>query len=223
MQVVEREFLAFEDQNPGTSGLRKPTTRYQTEHYTESFIQAIFNVLGIEGKTIVLGGDGRFYNDKAVEIILKMAAAQRCAKVILGANGILSTPAASHLIRYYQADYGIILSACHNPGGKNGDFGIKFNLDAGQPAPESVTAAVFAESKNLKSYKIATMELPKLQIGSYNYGLTVLEVISPTADYANLLEHLFDFEAIRNFLAKKPIIYDAMHAVTGPYAREIFH
>lgn len=223
MKIQHISFTAFTDQRPGTSGLRKSVTHFQQPHYTQSFIQAIFTTLGCEGKTIVIGGDGRFYNDKAIQIIIKMAIAQKAKHLIIGENGLFSTPAASHIIRHYHADYGIILSASHNPGGPNADFGIKFNLNAGQPAPEKATEAVFATSKTLNSYTIAEMDDLSLTLGSSHIAETKIDVISATKDYADLMESLFDFGEIRAFLAKNPIVFDAMHAATGPYAQEIFH
>ena len=224
MEIKTIKFATFTDQRPGTSGLRKPVPHYQQPHYTESFIQSIFTSLGgVAGKTLVLGGDGRYYCDEAVAIVLKMAVAQGAKLVLLGENGLLSTPAASHVIRHYQADFGIILSASHNPGGKDGDFGIKFNLAAGQPAPEHATEAAYAVSKSLTEYTIADVELPPLdKAGSYRIGDTELRVISSTADYADLMETLFDFPAIRAHIAKHPFVFDAMHAATGPYAVEVF-
>lgn len=224
MKVDTIKFTAFDDQRPGTSGLRKSVSHYKTPHYTESFIQSVFTSLGgVAGKTLVLGGDGRYYCKEAAEIVLKMAIAQGAKRVIVGENGLLSTPAASHIIRHYHADFGIILSASHNPGGKDGDFGIKFNLAAGQPAPESATEAAYAVSQKLTEYSIADCELPSLaQPGAFTVGDTVIQVISSTADYADLMEKLFDFPAIKARLSKHPIVFDAMHAATGPYAVEVF-
>lgn len=223
MQIKHISFQAFTDQCPGTSGLRKPVQHFQQPHYTESFIQAIFTTLGAAGKTIVVGGDGRYFNAEAIKILIKMAAAQGVKRLIVGEHGLLSTPAASHVIRHYKADYGIILSASHNPGGKDGDFGIKFNLDAGQPAPESATNAVFETSKTLKEYIIADIELPELTVGTHQLGEMTLDVISSTKDYADLMASLFDFGKIKTYLAAHPIVFDAMHAATGPYAVEILH
>ncbi len=216
-------FTPFDDQRPGTSGLRKPISRFTETHYTESFFQAILNTLGASGKSLVVGGDGRYHNDIAIDTLIRMTAAQGVERLIVGENGLLSTPAASHLIRHYHADYGIILSASHNPGGAHGDFGIKCNLDAGQPAPESVTEALFAASKTLREYRIADCEVPPLVKGSYRIGAMTMDVIDSTAAYAELMESLFDFAAIRLWLGKHPIFFDAMHAVTGPYAKAIFH
>ncbi len=223
MQIHKQSFDAFLDQCAGTSGLRKSVKHFQQQHYTESFIQAIFATLGTTGKTLVIGGDGRYYNDTAITLLIKMAAAQGVARLIVGENGLLSTPAVSHLIRHYQADYGVIFSASHNPGGEDGDFGMKVNLDAGQPAPETLTNAVFEKSKTLTEYVIAEVDLPALRVGKYQIGNMVLEVVSSTADYMELMQTLFDFSAIKNYLARHPIVFDAMHAVTGPYAIDIFH
>lgn len=223
MSQIIQAFETFQDQRPGTSGLRKAVSHFRQPHYTQSFIQAIFSTLGAEGKTIVIGGDGRFYNQEAIEIVIKMAVAQKVKRLIIGENGLLSTPAASHVIRHYQADYGIILSASHNPGGEDGDFGIKFNLQAGQPAPESITERVYESSKMLKEYVINDVSVPPLTQGNYIVEDTQLDVISSTADYADLMAKLFDFAAIKAYLAQKPIVFDAMHAATGPYAVEILH
>lgn len=223
MQTQTISFKPFDDQRPGTSGLRKTVRHYQQPHYAESFIQAIFNTLGVAGKTIVIGGDGRYHNDTVVNTLIRMAAAQGAARLIVGENGLLSTPATSHIIRHYQADYGIILSASHNPGGMDGDFGIKFNLAAGQPAPESVTEAVYEETQRLGSYQIAEVDLPALVIGEHQLGNTRLSVISSTADYIDMMRALFDFDAIKAYLREHKIFFDAMHAATGPYAQALLH
>ncbi|MDO5091665.1 MAG: alpha-D-glucose phosphate-specific phosphoglucomutase [Cardiobacteriaceae bacterium] len=223
MQIQTIAFPPFDDQRPGTSGLRKTVRHYQQPHYAESFLQAIFNTLGIAGKTVVVGGDGRYFNDSVIQTLIRMAAAQGAARLIVGENGLLSTPATSHIIRHYQADYGIILSASHNPGGQDGDFGIKFNLAAGQPAPESVTEAVYAETQRLGEYRIADIAAPALAIGEHQLGDTCLSVISSTADYVEMLAGLFDFDAIRAYLRDHKLLFDAMHAVTGPYAKALLH
>lgn len=223
MDIRTHAFSAFDDQRPGTSGLRKSVAHFTRRHYTESFFQTILCTLGASGKTIVVGGDGRYHNDHAIDILIRMAVAQGVRRLIVAENGLLSTPAASHIIRKYRADYGIILSASHNPGGPHGDFGIKCNLDAGQPAPESVTEALFATSKTLSEYRIAVCDVPPLVPGCYRIGATTLDVIDSTRDYAELMETLFDFAAIRAWLAAHPIFFDALHAVTGPYAQAIFH
>ncbi|MDG2992191.1 alpha-D-glucose phosphate-specific phosphoglucomutase [Candidatus Synechococcus calcipolaris G9] len=215
----------FQDQKPGTSGLRKPVTVFQQPHYLENFVQAIFDTLGdCQGQTLVLGGDGRYYNQTAIQIILKMAAAHGFARVKVGQNGILSTPAASCIIRKYQTLGGIILSASHNPAGPDGDFGIKFNTENGGPAPEKVTAAMYARSQVISQYRID--EAPDVNLhtlGEFPLGAMVVEVIDAVADYQALLESLFDFERIRQALVSGQIriIFDAMHAVTGPYGQQI--
>ena len=214
----------FTDQKPGTSGLRKKVTVFQSAHYLENFAQSIFDTIDAPaGSTLVLGGDGRYYNREAIQIILKMAAANGFGKVLVGQGGILSTPAASAVIRKYSTYGGIILSASHNPGGPDGDFGIKYNTANGGPAPEKITEAIYACSKALSNYKL--IESPDValdQTGSYTLGEMKVEVIDPVADYAELMESLFDFAAIRTMLSEGfRLCFDAMHAVTGPYAREI--
>ncbi|MFN3145684.1 MAG: alpha-D-glucose phosphate-specific phosphoglucomutase [Paracoccaceae bacterium] len=214
----------IDGQKPGTSGLRKKTPVFMQHHYLENFVQAIFDATGgAAGKSYVVGGDGRYFNDRAVQVILRMAAANGAAKVIVGANGILSTPAASHLIRKYQTDGGIILSASHNPGGPNEDFGIKFNTHNGGPAPEQVTEAIFAATGRLTEYRI--IEVQDIDIatpGPQMLGDMHVTVVDPVADYADLMETLFDFNAIRAMIGRGfRLRFDAMCAVTGPYAREI--
>lgn len=212
------------DQKPGTSGLRKKVPVFQQEHYAENFIQSIFDALdGFEGKTLVIGGDGRFYNREVIQMAIAMAAANGFGKVMVGQGGILSTPAASHVIRKYKTFGGIILSASHNPGGPHEDFGIKYNAGNGGPAPEKLTDAIFEKTKLISSFKIAdiaTVDIDK--IGTVEAGGMTVEVIDPVADYAELMESLFDFDAIRaNFKYGFRMRFDAMHAVTGPYAKEI--
>ena len=218
----------FNDQKPGTSGLRKKVTAFQAPNYLENFVQSVFdtifdNAAAPPGCTLVVGGDGRFYNREAIQVILKMAAANGVAKVLVGQGGILSTPAASCVIRKYQTFGGLILSASHNPGGPDGDFGIKYNTGNGGPAPEKITDAIFSRSKSLTEYRIA--EVPDValdQLGSYTLGTMSVEVIDAVADYADLMESLFDFGAIRALLGSGfRLCFDAMHAVTGPYAKEI--
>ena len=214
----------IEGQKPGTSGLRKKTRIFMGEHFLENFIQAIFNAIGgAEGKTFVLGGDGRFFNAKAIQTILKMAAANGAAEVIVGRNGLLSTPAASHLIRVNKTDGGIILSASHNPGGVDEDFGVKFNISNGGPAPENVTAAMLEATKAIDSYRI--VRLPDVDLGRLGaaaMGQMRITVVDPVADYRDLMETLFDFDAIRAMFAGGfSMRFDAMHAVTGPYAQAI--
>jgi len=213
----------FEDQRPGTSGLRKKVQVFRQPNYLEGFVQALFEAAVPEGAVLVLGGDGRYYNETAIQTILAMAAANGVAQVIVGRDGILSTPAASHLIRSRGASGGIILSASHNPGGPEGDFGIKYNIGNGGPAPEDVTEAVFRRSREVEEYRIVRSDPIDLgRLGTSTVGGTSVEVIDPVADYAELMERLFDFERIRALLQSGfRIRFDAMHAVTGPYATEI--
>ncbi len=218
----------FNDQKPGTSGLRKKVAVFQAPNYLENFVQAVFDTIlasaaAPAGSTLVLGGDGRYYNREAIQVILRMAAANGFGKVLVGQGGILSTPAASCVIRKYGTYGGLILSASHNPGGPDGDFGIKYNTDNGGPAPEKITDAIFARSRELKSYRIIDAPAVALdQIGTQAVGDMAVEVIDPVADYADLMESLFDFKAIRELIAGGfELCFDAMHAVTGPYAKEI--
>ena len=214
---------AFADQKPGTSGLRKKTRVFMGPHYLENFVQATFDVVGCTGKTFVLGGDGRFYNDRAVQIILAIAAANGAARVIVGQGGILSTPAASHLIRLNKTDGGLILSASHNPGGIEEDFGIKFNMPNGGPAPESVTDAIYQRTLVLSEYhKLTAPDVDLTRLGRSHVGAMLVDVIDPVSDYAALMESLFDFGAIRAMFARGfRMRMDSMCAVTGPYALEI--
>jgi phosphoglucomutase len=215
----------FTDQKPGTSGLRKSVKVFQQPRYLENFVQSIFDALdGYQGQTLVLGGDGRYYNREAIQTILKMAAANGFGRVLVGSGGILSTPAASCVIRKYQAFGGIILSASHNPGGPEGDFGIKYNISNGGPAPEKVTESIYARSKVIDTYKI--LEAPDVELdklGEFHLGDMVVEVIDPVESYAQLMESLFDFERIHQLLTSGQfrMCFDAMHAVTGPYAQAI--
>ncbi|HTN62311.1 MAG TPA: alpha-D-glucose phosphate-specific phosphoglucomutase, partial [Devosia sp.] len=214
----------YNDQKPGTSGLRKRVTVFQQENYLENFLQSIFDsVEGIKGQTLVIGGDGRYFNDVAIQQAIRMAAANGVGKVMVGQDGLLSTPAASHIIRHHKAFGGLVLSASHNPGGPDGDFGIKYNIGNGGPAPEKITEAIFARSQVIDSYKIANdcdVELGRL--GIQNSGGMEVEVIDPVADYAALMETLFDFPAIRALFASGfKMTFDAMHAITGPYAHAI--
>lgn len=214
----------YADQKPGTSGLRKKVPVFQQENYAENFIQAIFDSLeGFEGQTLVIGGDGRYYNREVIQKALKMAAANGFGKVMVGKGGILSTPAASHVIRKYKAFGGIVLSASHNPGGPTEDFGIKYNIGNGGPAPEKITDAIFARTKVIDSYKtvdVADIDLDT--VGSFDLAGMTVEVIDPVTDYADLMETLFDFPAIRNLISGGfRVVIDSMSAVTGPYAEEI--
>lgn len=215
----------FDDQKPGTSGLRKSVKQFKKPDYLQTFVQAIFNTLdNIGGSTLILGGDGRYFNREAIQIILRMAAAAGFGRVILGQGGILSTPAASNLIRKYQAAGGIILSASHNAGGPEGDFGVKFNGPNGGPAPESMTEAIFAASKQIQEYHIAPIQpIPVDKLGSYELAGMKIEVIDSVSDYLALMETIFDFNKIAALLqsGKFKMRFDAMHAVTGPYAHRI--
>ncbi|MER8504350.1 alpha-D-glucose phosphate-specific phosphoglucomutase [Mesorhizobium sp. M0208] len=214
----------YPDQKPGTSGLRKKVPVFQQEHYAENFIQSIFDALdGFDGKTLVIGGDGRFYNREVIQKAIAMAAANGFGKVMVGQGGILSTPAASHVIRKYKTFGGIILSASHNPGGPHEDFGIKYNAGNGGPAPEKLTDAIFEKTKAISSFKIADIGPVDIDtIGTITAADMIVEIIDPVADYADLMESLFDFEALRAlFKSGFRMRFDAMHAVTGPYAKEI--
>ncbi len=210
-------------QKPGTSGLRKKTPVFMGPHYLENFVQAIFDVVGAKGKTFVLGGDGRYFNDRAAQVILRMAAANGAARVIVGQGAVLSTPAASHLIRLNKTDGGIIMSASHNPGGPHEDFGVKFNMPNGGPAPEAVTEAMFQRTTGMTEYRIVEAQDVDLSvIGRKSLGAMVVDVVDPVGDYAALMESLFDFKAIRALFASGfRMRMDSMCAVTGPYAVEI--
>ncbi len=213
-------------QKPGTSGLRKQVSVFQQPHYLENFVQSIFNSLeGYTGKTLVVGGDGRYYNRQALQIILKMAAANGFGQVLVGQRGILATPAASCVIRKYNAFGGIVLSASHNPGGSDGDFGIKYNIGNGGPAPEKVTEAIYSCTQQITEYKILDandIDLDKL--GPTQLGPMRVEVIDSVDDYSALMETLFDFDRIKILLTSGNfrMCMDSMHAVTGPYAHRIF-
>jgi phosphoglucomutase len=212
------------DQKPGTSGLRKKVPHFAQANYAENFIQAIFDAQsGFKGTSLVIGGDGRYYNRHVIGLCIRMAAAAGFAKVIVGQGGILSTPAASHLIRKSKSFGGIILSASHNPGGPNEDFGIKFNMGNGGPAVEKITDAIYAVTTTISSYKISDASAPDLDtIGKQMLDGMVVEIVDPVADYAALMDELFDFPAIRALFASGfRMRFDAMSAVTGPYAHEI--
>jgi len=215
----------FRDQKPGTSGLRKSSRQFQTPHYLESFVEAALRVVpGVVGGTIVVGGDGRYGNRAAIEVIARMAAAHGVARMITTRGGILSTPAASLLIRSHGAVCGVILSASHNPGGPEGDFGVKINGANGGPAPESLTDAIYATTLELEGYRILeTGSLALDQPGSQTLATLQVEVIDPVDDYAALMQSLFDFDRIAALLRGDfRLAFDAMHAVTGPYATRIF-
>jgi phosphoglucomutase len=224
--AVKVPTVAFAGQKPGTSGLRKKVAEFRQPHYLENFVQAIFNTLGdCRGRRLVLGGDGRYWNREAARRILRMAAANGFAEVIVGRGALLSTPAASCLIRKLGTDGGIILSASHNPGGPDADFGIKFNAANGGPASETVTEAIYQQTLAIDHY--LTCEEGAVDLdrdGPQNLHGMCVTVVDPVADYADLLAGLFDFDAISDMLAtgRFRMRYDAMHAVTGPYARELF-
>ena len=225
MEISTIKTQAFSDQRPGTSGLRKKVTIFQAPHYLENFVQSIFDTrMDLEDGTLVLGGDGRYYNRQAIQTIIRMAAANGVARVIVGQGGLLSTPAASCIIRKYRSNGGIILSASHNPGGPDGDFGIKFNTPNGGPAPEGVTEAIYARTREIGEYRTLTSEAIDLDtIGMLSLGNTRVEIIDPVADYAALMEALFDFGRIRQLFDTGlfRMRFDAMHAITGPYAKRI--
>lgn len=214
----------FDGQKPGTSGLRKKVRVFEQAHYTENFIQSIFDALqGFKGATLVIGGDGRHHNREVIQTAIRMAAANGFGRVLTGRGGLLSTPAVSHLIRKYGAFGGLVLSASHNPGGPDGDFGIKYNVANGGPAPERITDAIFARTQSITSYRISDApdcDLDRLGTGSLD-GMRV-EVVDPVRDYQALMETLFDFDAIVAAIRRGLTLrFDAMHAVTGPYAAAI--
>ena len=223
-QIIRLE-APFTDQKPGTSGLRKSSKQFEQAHYLESFVEASFRTLaGVEGGTLVLGGDGRYGNRRAIDVILRMAAAHGISKVITTTGGTLSTPAASHLIRSRQAIGGIILSASHNPGGPDGDFGVKVNGANGGPTPASFTDAVYECTKTLDQYSIVDATSIDLDApGQHAIGAMTVEVIDGVDDFVELMQQLFDFESISDLIRSDfPMAFDAMHAVTGPYAKRLF-
>ena len=215
----------FPDQRPGTSGLRKKVATFRQPHYLENFVQATLDSVALPSDAVVVvGGDGRYHNREAIQVILRMAAANGVERAIVGRGGILSTPAASCVIRKRNASGGIILSASHNPGGPDGDFGIKYNVANGGPAPEKVTSAIAKRSRSIHEYRIVdSAEIPLDRVGAARLGDMTVEIIDPVADYASLMESLFDFDAMRALLTGGGfrMAFDAMHAVTGPYAHEI--
>ena len=225
MQVETIVTQPFSDQNPGTSGLRKKVKVFQQSGYLENFVQAIFDALeDFSGQTLVLGGDGRYFNRTALQSIIKIAAANGFGKLIIGQGGLLSTPAASHVIRKYGAFGGLVLSASHNPGGPDEDFGIKYNVSNGGPAPEKYTDAFFKRSQVIESYKIAVMDDVDLdRIGTQQLDGFTITIIDPVADYAELMQSLFDFPLLKQSISSGTIslLFDAMHAITGPYAKWI--
>ncbi|MCQ8104284.1 alpha-D-glucose phosphate-specific phosphoglucomutase [Methylomonas sp. SURF-2] len=225
MKIKTHNTTPYDDQKPGTSGLRKKVKVFQNANYLENFVQSIFNSLDdFQGKILVLGGDGRYFNRRAIQVIIKMAAANGFGELIIGQGGLLSTPAASNIIRKYQAFGGIVLSASHNPGGPDEDFGIKYNVGNGGPAPEKFTDALYANTKTINSYQIAEIDDIDLDtIGELSLGNLKIRIIDPVADYAELMAKIFDFDLIKQSIAAGLITlrFDAMHAITGPYAKQI--
>jgi len=215
----------FDGQRPGTSGLRKKTTVFMQPHYLENFVQSVFDAVGdVRGQTLVVGGDGRYYNREAIQIILRMAAANGVARMLVGRGGILSTPAASCVIRKHGAYGGLILSASHNPGGADGDFGIKYNIGNGGPAPEKVTEAIYACTQQIREYHMTDVpDIDLDRIGTTMLDGMAVEIMDPVEDYASLMRSLFDFPAIASLLRSGhfSMRFDAMHAVTGPYAKAL--
>jgi phosphoglucomutase len=226
MQINTLTTKPYPDQNPGTSGLRKKVKTFQQPGYLENFVQSIFDSLsGYAGKTLVIGGDGRYFNRQAIQIIIKMAAANGFGELLIGQGGLLSTPAASHIIRKYNAFGGLILSASHNPGGPEEDFGIKYNVSNGGPAPESYTNVFYQRSQIIDSYKMALIDDIDLDtLGSLQIGELKITIIDPVTDYAALMQSIFDFDLLKQCLGSGDItmLFDAMHAITGPYAKRIF-
>ena len=225
MKIKKIITQSYDDQKPGTSGLRKKVKVFQQSNYLENFVQAIFDSLSsTQDKTLVLGGDGRYFNREAIQIIIKIAAANGFAHLIIGQGGLLSTPAASHIIRKYQAYGGLILSASHNPGGPDEDFGIKYNVSNGGPAPEKFTDAFYQRSKEITEYQIAEIADVDLDnISEQQIETLKVTIIDPVSDYAELMSHLFDFPLIKRSIKSSFITlrFDAMHAITGPYAKRI--
>ncbi|KAK7516768.1 phosphoglucomutase-like protein [Phyllosticta citriasiana] len=228
MSVKTVSFTAFPDQKPGTSGLRKKVKVFQKPHYSEAFVTSILLSIpeGVQGSTLVIGGDGRYWNPEVTQLIAKIGAAYGVKKLIIGQGGILSTPAASHVIRIRKATGGILLTASHNPGGPEEDFGIKYNLANGAPAPETVTNKIFETSKTLAEYKIADIpDVDLNKIGTSTYGPLEVEIIHSTQDYVNFMKEIFDFDLIKSFLKEHPdfkILFDGLNGVTGPYGIDIF-
>ncbi|KAG6868729.1 hypothetical protein C0993_011308 [Termitomyces sp. T159_Od127] len=225
-EVKEIATKPFDGQKPGTSGLRKRVKVFQQEHYTENFVQAIFDSINAQGVTLVIGGDGRYFSPETVQTILRIGSANGVGRFIIGQNAILSTPAASNIIRKYKADGGILLTASHNPGGPDNDFGIKYNVSNGGPAPENVTNKIYEKTKIIQRYKV--IDLPPVDlstIGEATYGPTKVSIIDSVADYLVLLKDIFDFPLIKSFLEAHQtdyrVLFDGLHGVTGPYAKEI--
>jgi len=225
MQIETITTHPYNDQNPGTSGLRKKVKVFQQPGYLENFVQSIFDSLeDFAGKTLVLGGDGRYFNRAAIQIIIKIATANGFGELIIGQGGLLSTPAASHIIRKYQAFGGLILSASHNPGGPDEDFGIKYNVGNGGPAPEKETHAFYQRSQSIDSYKTVNFDDIDLDnVGTQYRDELKITIIDPVADYAELMQSIFDFSLLKQSISTGYItlLFDAMSAITGPYAKRI--
>ncbi|WP_319549258.1 alpha-D-glucose phosphate-specific phosphoglucomutase [Desulfogranum marinum] len=225
MKRVKIQSHPYSGQKPGTSGLRKKVAEFQQPHYLENFVQAIFNTIGpCSDHTLVIGGDGRFYNREAIQIIIRMAVANGFSRLLVGRGGILSTPAASCVIRKYKAFGGIVLSASHNPGGPTKDFGIKYNATNGGPAPEKVTDEIYQQTQKIEEYfSIESEDIDLDVLGNHQIGEAHIEIIDPVVDYADLMESIFDFQAMSSLFSggEFRMCFDAMHAVTGPYAKEI--
>lgn len=216
---------AYNDMKMGTAGLRKKSKVVLQENYLENFVQSVFNAIGgVEGLTFILGGDGRYYNKIAIQKIMKMAAANGMKKMIVGQNGFISTPASSHVLLMNKADGGFVLSASHNPGGINGDFGIKYAVASGGQCPTAISDKIYEISKTISEYK--TLDEPDVdlsKLGTQKLGNMEIEVIDPIKDYVEMMENIFDFAAIKKLFANGfTMVFDAMNAVTGPYARKIF-
>ncbi|KAF2673246.1 Phosphoglucomutase, first 3 domain-containing protein [Microthyrium microscopicum] len=228
MSVKTVDITPFSDQKPGTSGLRKKVKVFQQPHYSEAFVTSILLSIpeGVEGSTLVIGGDGRYYNPEVTQLIVKIGAAYGVKKLIIGQDGILSTPAASHIIRIRKATGGILLTASHNPGGPTEDFGIKYNLANGAPAPESVTNKIYETSKTLKQYKTADVpDVDLAKIGTEEYGPITVEIIHSVDDYVTFMKEIFDFDLIKSFLSSHSdfkVLFDALNGVTGSYGIAIF-
>ena len=228
MEVKAVATKAFEGQKPGTSGLRKKARVFEQEHYVENFVQATLAAVdGLAGEALVVGGDGRYYNKVMIQKIVRLCAAHGLGKVVIGKDGLLSTPAVSCLIRELGAAGGFILTASHNPGGPDEDCGIKYNVSNGGPAPENITNAIYKNTTEIKQYKIATgvPDIDLSKIGTTKIGDMTIEIVDPTDEYCKLLDSVFDFEAIKKLLDRKDFtfVYDAMHGIAGPYAKRIFH
>ncbi|XP_075229379.1 phosphoglucose mutase 1 [Lycorma delicatula] len=232
LKSIQVKTVVYDGQKPGTSGLRKAVKLFQQQHYTENFVQSILNALGssLVGSTLVVGGDGRYFCKQAVDIIIKIAAANGVSKLLVGQNGILSTPAVSNLIRKYNTIGGIVLTASHNPGGPDNDFGIKFNISSGGPAPESITDNIYELTKSIQSYKIVNdLKCSVSCIGKQTFQIDngrtfTVQVIDSVEDYVILMKEIFNFEALNNLIKERrfSILINSMHGVTGPYVRKIF-